>query len=139
MRIIYTTEHLKIEGVEVYGIDALPFAKQQWIVENRRRLQATATLPEGISATMLARFDDRPVRQAFFMIRKRSYFLDFFFPKHMIAVEIDGSSHKYRREKDRRRDNDFRSIGIRTIRISNKDVMNGHLLDKLFSKLYKTK
>lgn len=137
MRKIYTTENIRIEGVEVLGTDRLSTTTRQWIAANKRRLLQTATLPEKVTAQMLTRFDDRPVRQAFFMIRKRCYFLDFFFPERMVAVEIDGSVHKFKKAHDRQRDADFRSIGIRTIRISNKDVMSGKLYEKLFKGLYK--
>ena len=137
MRKIYTTEKIRIEGVDVLGIDKLSEQTRLWVISNRRRLLRNVTLPERVTAQMLARFDDRPVRQAFFMIRKRCYFLDFFFPERMVAVEIDGSVHKLKKAHDRQRDADFRSIGIRTIRISNKDVMDGKLYDKLFKGLYK--
>ena len=137
MRKIYTTENIRIEGVEVLGTDRLSTTTRQWIAANKRRLLQTATLPEKVTAQMLTRFDDRPVRQAFFMIRKRCYFLDFFFPERMVAVEIDGSVHRLKKAHDKQRDADFRSIGIRTIRISNKDVMEGKLYEKLFKGLYK--
>ena len=137
MRTIYTTEHIRIDGVEVLGIDKLSEPMRRWVMENRRHLLRKVTTPEKITARMFAKFDDKPVRQAFFMIRKRCYFLDFFFPERMIAVEIDGSIHRLKREHDKRRDADFRSIGIRTIRIKNKDVMSGNLYDKLFKGIYR--
>lgn len=137
MRTIYTTEDIKINGVEVLGIEKLPRNTYRWIMQRRRTLLRSATLPERIATKMFYAFHDRPVRQAYFLIRKRSYFLDFFFPERMVAVEIDGSVHKLRKEHDRRRDADFRSIGIRTVRISNKDVMQGRLYDVLMKKLYK--
>ena len=137
MRTIYTTEKIRIDGIEVLGIERLSDSMRRWVLQNRKSLLKTVTIPEKVTATMLAKFDDRPVRQAFFMIRKRCYFLDFFFPERMVAVEIDGSVHKLKKAHDRQRDADFRSIGIRTIRISNKDVMRGKLYEKLFKGLYK--
>lgn len=137
MRKIFTTENIYISGVEVLGVEKLPRSTKAWVLANREKLLETVTLPERITARMLARFDDRPVRQAFFMIRKRCYFLDFFFPERMVAVEIDGSVHRLKKAHDKQRDADFRSIGIRTIRISNKDVMSGKLYEKLFKGLYK--
>ena len=137
MRKIFTTEAIKIEGVDVLGIEHLSPNTRQWIAENRRRLLQTATLPEKITARMLSSFEDKPVRQAFFMIRKRCYFLDFFFPQRMVAIEIDGSVHRLKKAHDRQRDADFRSIGIRTIRIKNPDVMSGKLYEKLFKSLYR--
>lgn len=137
MRKIITSERVRIENVEVQGLEALSAAMKAWVQRQRRELVKTATLPEKLTARMLSRFSDKPTRQAFFMIRKRCYFLDFFFPERMVAVEIDGSSHMTRKAHDRQRDADFRSIGIRTIRIKNKDVMGGKLYDKLFKGLYK--
>ena len=134
MKTIYTSvKGLKIANVDVKDIDGMDIAPL--VRERQRQLMLTATLPEGVSANMLARFDDKPIRQAYFRIRKRSYYLDFFFPKRMVAVEIDGSSHRNKKDHDRRRDADFRSIGIRTIRIRNKDVMEGKLYEKLFKRL----
>lgn len=137
MRVVYTTENIRIDGVKVLGLSDLPVHTRQWVVENRKRLIKTVTIPEKVTAQMLSRFEGRPVRQAFFMIRKRCYFLDFFFPEQMVAVEIDGSSHRFKKAHDRQRDADLRSIGIRTIRIKNKDVMEGKLYEKLFHRLYK--
>lgn len=135
MRIIYTSvKGLKIKDVDVRGIDGM--ALEGFVRERRRVLIQKATVPESVSASLMKRFDEKPLRQAYFRIRKRSYFLDFFFPSRMLAIEIDGSSHKYRKERDRQRDADFRSIGIRTIRIKNADVMNGKLEEKIFKRLY---
>lgn len=137
MRRIYTTEKISIDGVEVLGIDKLSVASHSWVIVTRRRLLRNVTLPEKVTAQMLSRFEDRPVRQAYFKIRGRSYFLDFFFPERMVAVEVDGSVHRLTKDHDRQRDADFRSIGIRTIRIKNKDVMGGRLYEKLYNALYK--
>ena len=136
MRIIYTSvKGLRIDGVETVGIEKLAIADK--IRERQDVLRKRSTYPEKVSSSLMQLFDDRPLRQAYFRIRGRSYFLDFFFPLRMIAVEIDGSSHYGRKEYDRRRDADFRSIGIRTIRIKNKDVMNGKLFEKFYKRLYK--
>ena len=133
MRTIYTSvKGLKIPDVEVRYIDT------PWIRERRLKLIHKTTVPERVSATIMKTFDDKPVRQAYFNIRKRSYFLDFFFPQRMLAIEIDGSSHTDRKAYDQRRDADFRSIGIRTIRVKNKDVMAGKFLEKLYNRIYKS-
>lgn len=137
MRTVYTTENIRIEGINVLGIEQMTPASREWVSKARKVLLNTCTIPEKITAQMLRRFDDRPTRQAYFQIRGRSYFLDFFFPERMVAVEIDGSIHKLKKMHDRQRDADFRSIGIRTIRIKNKDVMSGKLYEKLFNGLYK--
>lgn len=137
MRTVYTTENIRIDGVEVLPITRLGEYKRRWVLTTRKRLLAHPTAPERETALLLALFDDPPVRQAYFQIRGRSYFLDFFFRERMLAVEVDGSSHQARKEHDRRRDADFRSIGIRTIRIKNKDVMDGHLIERLSARIFR--
>lgn len=62
------------------------------------------------------------VEQAFFKIGNDSYFLDFLIPEIGIAFEIDGSVHKGKSNHDKDRDKKFESIGIHTIRLSNRDV-----------------
>ena len=137
MRSIYASVNIGIKGVNVKNVSELPPLKREWVAETMIRLKGNPTYPERLASKILSQFDDKPIRQAFFMIRKRCYFLDFFFPERMLAIEIDGSSHDGKKEHDRRRDADFRSIGIRTIRIKNKDVTNGRLIDVLNKKIFK--
>ena len=127
MRVIYSSVPLRIDGVSVRPVGLLPPKRREWVARRQAQLIAEATMPERMAAKTLC----HAVRQAFFLIRERCYFLDFFYPDKMVAVEIDGSSHRLRKDHDRRRDADFRSIGIRTIRVRNKDVMGGRLLDKI--------
>ena len=42
----------------------------------------------------------------------------------MLAIEIDGDIHDYRKEYDDYRDEFIESIGITTLRISSKEVFN---------------
>ena len=44
------------------------------------------------------------------------YFIDFYFPTVHIALEIDGSQHRFRKEHDIKRDRFLASKGIRVIR-----------------------
>lgn len=137
MRTIYTSvKGLQLPDIEVKGLKDLPLQRREWVKATMQRLMHNTVLPERVAANMAARFETKPIRQAFFMIRKRCYFLDFFLPQYKVAVEIDGSVHRFKKDHDRRRDADFRSIGIRTIRIKNKDVMEGKFYDKLFKRLY---
>lgn len=52
------------------------------------------------------------------------YVLDFFCDVRLLAIEIDGSTHRNLRRYDAKRDAYFRRIGIRTIRFTNDDVEN---------------
>lgn len=47
------------------------------------------------------------------------YFADFYIPSKSIIIEIDGSSHSKNKIYDSIRDDEFKNIGIKTIRISN--------------------
>lgn len=62
--------------------------------------------------------------QVFFLIRGRFYFLDFFIPRLHLAIEIDGGYHNKKDSKkhDRLRDEDFCSIGIMTVRVTNAEL-----------------
>ena len=52
------------------------------------------------------------------------YILDFYCHEAMLAVEIDGDIHKYRKEYDNYRDEFMKNIGITTIRFSANEVIN---------------
>lgn len=52
------------------------------------------------------------------------YVVDFYCPKRKLAVEIDGSVHKDRKEYDRFRKEFMESLGIRTIRFWGSQVRN---------------
>lgn len=47
--------------------------------------------------------------------------VDFFFPKRLLVLEIDGPKHD--QEKDSRRDAYIRSIGFNTLRFSNNQIL----------------
>ena len=51
------------------------------------------------------------------------YILDFLNKAGDLAVECDGGIHKRQRGRDRRRDTRLGTIGIRTLRVTNKDVL----------------
>lgn len=52
-----------------------------------------------------------------------------------MAIEIDGGYHKKCREYDNERDRLFNSIGVRTIRINSKAVLEGNFIKVLREKL----
>ena len=52
-----------------------------------------------------------------------SYILDACHLETGLCIEVDGSSHRNRKGRDRRRDTRLATIGIRTIRFTNKDVL----------------
>ena len=64
-------------------------------------------------------------RQHPFRINGRVYFADIYIKRVQSIIEIDGGYHTTRTDKDKLRDEDFMSIGIKTIRIPNEAVHDG--------------
>ena len=52
------------------------------------------------------------------------YILDFYCYEKQLAIEVDGEVHRKQKDNDNYRDEFLKSIGIRTIRIHNKEIMN---------------
>jgi len=53
----------------------------------------------------------------------RGFIVDFYCPELRLAVEIDGEVHMLQRAADVRRDEILGTLGIRTIRIPNNEVL----------------
>jgi very-short-patch-repair endonuclease len=51
-----------------------------------------------------------------------NYIVDFFCPRLLLAVEIDGSSHLERAEEDKRRQTELQALGIRFLRFRDHEV-----------------
>lgn len=90
-----------------------------WIEKNTARLFNSISPFEISFKEKLERWNILFYQQVFFCIEKKFFFLDFLLPEYNIAVEIDGKDHKRRKKRDNRRDELFRSIGVKTIRIKN--------------------
>lgn len=58
----------------------------------------------------------------FAQVPMRGYILDFYCPKALLAVEVDGASHRLTPATDAKRDEILKSIGIETLRVSNEAV-----------------
>jgi very-short-patch-repair endonuclease len=50
------------------------------------------------------------------------FVVDFFCPKLLLAIEIDGDSHEGKLEKDSRRQRDIEKFGVRFLRFSDEEV-----------------
>lgn len=62
-----------------------------------------------------------------------TYILDFYKPYNRVAIEVDGGVHSKKRGRDRRRDTRLAVEGIRTIRVSNREVE--HDLDGVVARI----
>lgn len=52
------------------------------------------------------------------------FIIDFYCPKLLLAIEIDGGSHIQKKGTDEMRDNFLKQVGITTIRFTNDEVVN---------------
>ena len=94
-----------------------------WAEYNEGILKTKITKEENIVFKNLRKKDkSKAVKQKHFRINGRSYFADIYIPNKKIVIEVDGGYHETRKEKDKLRDADFASIGIRTIRIPNEAI-----------------
>lgn len=51
-----------------------------------------------------------------------NYIVDFFCNELMLAIEIDGSTHNYNSEEDRKRQTKLESLGVRFLRFNDLDI-----------------
>lgn len=109
----------------------LPFSKREWIETKKYELQYSANKYEHLLGAFLLSHDVKFIHQAPFVINGKIYFLDFFIPSLRIAIEVDGVSHSWydHPNKDSNRDMDFKTIGVKTIRISNDEVSSKKYLE----------
>lgn len=123
MRKVYTS----LDGFTSEKCEVLPYTEMSenavaWIDKNTARLFNSISLFEISFKQKLERWNILFYQQVFFCIEENFFFLDFLLPEYNIAVEIDGKDHKRRKKRDNRRDELFRSIGVKTIRIKNEQI-----------------
>lgn len=129
--------------IDLYGkTNFLPYTELSekyvdWINKTCMELIEKSTYSENLFKKKMSENKVDFVEQAFFMINGKSYFLDFIIPKYMIAIEVDGASHICKEENDFERDKLFKSVGIKTLRISNSDVYRKDFISFLFDKIDK--
>ena len=72
---------------------------------------------------------------------KKFYVMDFYVPDKKICFEIDGNYHSTEEQikKDNKRTRDLQKLGIKVIRIPNKEVfMNSHCINIIMNALHPT-
>lgn len=93
-------------------------ANQKQLKAYARTLRKKATPSEQKAKKAL-----KSARIAFkFQVPFKYYILDFLIPSRLLIVEVDGGYHKTRTLKDKRRDKFCRSMGLKVLRIKNKNV-----------------
>jgi len=102
-----------------------------WIEARMYELREKSNVYEHKIGELLIKHDVEFIHQAPFVFRPKTiYFVDFFLPKERIVIEVDGSYHKSYSmlSKDGERDANFKSIGIRVIRVVNEETGDPKML-----------
>lgn len=108
---------------------------KNWIEENTIKLYVGRTKSEDLTSEILKKLNVNFEPQCFFFDsnNNKCYFLDFLLLDKNIALEVDGGYHKLNKEYDKNRDLFFKNIGIKTIRIKNKDISYDEIKNKIFN------
>lgn len=120
----------------LHPFDRLSDNYREWIVENSIKMMENPTSAESEFEHQLLMNNIPFEKQVFFLINNHCYFLDFYLYKQNVAIEIDGGIHKAQKEYDNYRDKDFKTIGIKTIRIPNESVGNPEIIEKINNAIY---
>ncbi len=135
-KVVYTSlDNFKLKHQDVKSYSELDDSMVEWIEENSIHLLISRNKAELKAGEELKKYINDVQEQVYFKIEGRSYFLDYYLPKYKIAIEIDGSFHKIRKTEDKERDELFWGIGIRTIRITAKEVLRGNFIRVLRERL----
>lgn len=138
-------EYNKANYIEDYRVIGqfcnLPKSKKEWIEDTRESLKEKSNRYENLLGEYLINNKIKFIHQCPFVISGKIYFLDFYIPSKHIAIEVDGQYHGslYQEDYDSIRDYNFASIGIKTIRISNNEVLSVNQLDIVLAELKKPK
>lgn len=93
--------------------------------EFARNLRNNSTLPEVILWNKILK---RKQLRGYPFLRQRpieNYIVDFFCKDLKLIVELDGEIHKFRKSKDRERENNLKEYGYSIIRFDNEDILHG--------------
>lgn len=113
---------------------------KNWIEKNTIKLYIGRTKSEDLTSEILKKLNVNFEPQCFFFdsSNKKCYFLDFLLLDKNIALEVDGGYHKLNKEYDKDRDRFFKTIGIKTVRINNKDVSYDTIKNKILNIKHKS-
>ncbi len=101
----------------------------QKLKELARHLRKSSTLSE----VLLWSYLKRKQMMGYDFDRQKpidNYIVDFFCNELMLAIEIDGSTHNYKSEEDRKRQTKLETLGVRFLRFNDLDIkknLNGVL------------
>lgn len=136
-RKVYSIERRKLKG-NLVSDSHVDKRMLTWIQHTNKELNEKSTEYETKVYNRLKRtFRNRVTRQHPFVINGKSYFADICIKCKKIIIEVDGGYHseEEQKEKDKLRDEAFKSIGYKTIRIRNEQAKDGKLLNEIVRKI----
>jgi very-short-patch-repair endonuclease len=109
------------KGVEIIKKDYLPYNPK--LKELAKQLRNNSTLAEVLLWNELK---NRKLKGYRFIRQKPigNYIVDFFCKELFLAIEIDGSTHYDKGDKDIKRQEELEKLGIKFLRFRDKDVKN---------------
>ena len=115
---------------------------RDWIENRMYELRDSANCYEHKMGEFLIKNKIDFIHQAPFVFRPKTiYFCDFFLPEMRLVIEVDGNYHQgaIQAAKDAERDYNFKSVGIRVIRVFNEEVNDIEMLKTRLSQYIKFK
>lgn len=116
--------------------------REAWIDKTKEEnLDKSTPAERFLYKNALKRYGKRVKAQHEITINGHIYFLDFYIKSMRVAIEVDGGYHGSIEQsaKDRERDANLASVGIKTIRIKNEQVYSKPCRDELIAALEKRK
>lgn len=108
---------------KTYRLKRTPSQIQAYAVECRAKRLADPTAAELAFADILGTWGEYFEREHIIYYADRFLILDFYLPASKLAVECDGSAHRTTKKYDAERDEFLESLGIKTIRFTNSEVL----------------
>lgn len=121
--------------------ESLNLSRKDWIEANEVVLKSKSTTFEDIIYRKLSKsLKKRVKRQTPFTINGNVYFADICIKCKKLIIEVDGKYHETElvKARDKVRDFDFSSIGYKTIRIKNEDVLDSNKLSDFVNTIINT-
>lgn len=116
--------NMKVKEVE-FATKKTPKKLVEWAVDNKKKLDKNATKYEkSLYNSLRKTFKKRIKVQNPYLINGHLYYADISIPSLKLIIEVDGGYHntEEQKTKDKKRDEDFKSIGYTTLRYTNEQV-----------------
>lgn len=102
-----------------------PKSLVNWASKNKKELEKKSTMYEKMLYKALYKtFKERVKVQHPYLINGHLYYADISIPSLKLIIEVDGGYHNNSEQKvkDNKRDDDFKSVGYKTLRYTNEQV-----------------